>query len=392
MGRTERAFEDAGRSVDYWIDHAAGRATLARGSGDAMKPVARHVLHIAGRVTGAVFSFLRPTLRALDSAGVRQTLVFLDWPDSQLAPADLPPGVALVAVPIQGSSWRNWARLSLTVDHLFHAEACDIDAIHLHGLMPYLLGGRFGTRFPADVATYFTPHGSRSMHLLRSLSGRVIRRMGKRQALSVIASSPGDASMLSSASVTALLVESPVETDFFNVERQESATPHVVSGSMIEDDPAVHLFSRMAVVLGAAELGLQFDWLGRAGADGQAQLKAAGVCRFDGASSAELAQRLASAWLFVATQGSREFPSLLACAMAAGLACLAPDTERHRELIRHGETGFIYGSESEALQLLTMLLDDPALRNSLGLAARADASARFRAEHLDAAIRLAYHT
>ena len=70
---------------------------------------------------------------------------------------------------------------------------------------------------------------------------------------------------------------------------------------------------------------------------------------------------------------------------------LVTDEPKHRDLIRHGETGFVYRSEEEALSLLTLLLDDGRLRRQIGEAARADASLRFADGRLRQAIQSAYN-
>jgi glycosyltransferase involved in cell wall biosynthesis len=63
--------------------------------------------------------------------------------------------------------------------------------------------------------------------------------------------------------------------------------------------------------------------------------------------------------------------------MAAGLPSVASSVGYHRELIRHGETGYLATSEEDWVEALLALLRDPARARRVGEAARADAVARF---------------
>ncbi len=61
---------------------------------------------------------------------------------------------------------------------------------------------------------------------------------------------------------------------------------------------------------------------------------------------------------------------VVAEAMACGLPCLLERRGGYCELIRHGENGFLFDSQDEALGLLQRLVRDKALRTGIGAAAR----------------------
>jgi len=63
--------------------------------------------------------------------------------------------------------------------------------------------------------------------------------------------------------------------------------------------------------------------------------------------------------------------------MSAGLASIASAVGQHRELIRHGETGYLTTREDDWVGTLLAVLRDPDHARKLGEAARADAVARF---------------
>ncbi len=57
--------------------------------------------------------------------------------------------------------------------------------------------------------------------------------------------------------------------------------------------------------------------------------------------------------------------------MAAGLPVVANPVGVHREMVRHGQTGFLVTSEAEWVDALRRLAADPALRQRMGQAGRA---------------------
>jgi glycosyltransferase involved in cell wall biosynthesis len=66
-------------------------------------------------------------------------------------------------------------------------------------------------------------------------------------------------------------------------------------------------------------------------------------------------------------------PNAVLEAMAAGLPVVAVATAAVPEMVRHGETGFVVASgDDDALRdALELLIDDPALRASMGARGRA---------------------
>jgi len=172
-------------------------------------------------------------------------------------------------------------------------------------------------------------------------------------------------------------VDGAVDAAYFAARHREARQPLIVSGCHRENRKAVELFCRAAVIFGAAELNLAFHWCGPLAGAGAARLKAAGIGTAPAPDGATLASRLESAWVYFACGGDAQFPVQLAQAMACGLPCLAADVPAYRGVVEDGVTGLLYRSEQEALQLLTMLIDERALRQRLGEAARHAALQRF---------------
>lgn len=69
-----------------------------------------------------------------------------------------------------------------------------------------------------------------------------------------------------------------------------------------------------------------------------------------------------------------KFPTKWLESSVLGIPLIASDTPAYRAVIRHGENGFLVRYEHEWGRLLKRLVDDPALRQRIGMAARGEAS------------------
>lgn len=69
-----------------------------------------------------------------------------------------------------------------------------------------------------------------------------------------------------------------------------------------------------------------------------------------------------------------KFPTKWLESSVLGIPLIASDTEAYRAVIRHGENGFLVRHEHEWGRLLKRLVDDPGLRQRVGMAARGEAS------------------
>lgn len=357
----------------------------------AQAPGHGHVLHIVGDLTEAVFGFMGPATDTLARAGYQQTVVMLDHPRHRHLQGRFHKGIHLVTVPCEDRSRRHWLTLARVVQQQIGQHA--FSAVHLHGFLPWALGTRMGRLLPRETRVYYSPHGSRTLGLLRPLQttvGALMSLLGVRQP-EVIASSLSDAQRLKGLVAAAIkTAETPVDERFFEAERREARRPLLVSGEPEGSPRSVELFCRLAVLLSAAELGLSFNWFGPTDEIMAARLKAANVGGFSIHETGELVSRLSAGWIFMAAGEDAHFPVMLSWAMALGLPCVASDTPQHRDLIRDGSTGLLYRSEEEALAQVSRLIDDPALREKLGQAARQQVRERLSPARLDQAILGAY--
>jgi hypothetical protein len=345
----------------------------------------RGTLHVVNRVSEPVFSLLGPATAVLHEAGVPQTVVLLDHAQHAHRLLRFDDGVRLVPVAIARPGWRLWLGLRRAVRE--QLDQMRPTTVHFHGALAWLCS--FG--LVAGPRTVFvSTHGSALLRFGAPLFRALLRGLAAMSRLRgkpaprdhALASSLFDMQALRDGGSAPPLVEGVVDDPFLVAPHREARRPLIVSGCHDDNRKAVELFCRAAVIFGAAELNLAFNWCGPVTEAAAARLKAAGIGSAPVPDDAALVQRLRSAWVYVAGGGEAHFPLQLAQAMACGLPCLAADVPAYRGVLDDGATGLLYRDEQEALQLLTMLIDNPALRQRLGDAARRAAIQRFSRQRL----------
>lgn len=344
-----------------------------------LAPAAHNILHVVAVVTDEVFSFLGPATHALAASGGEQTVVMLDELRYRHHLPRLHESAELLLVGRRRNVIAQWH--SVLQACIAALNAGTVDAVHLHGLLPCMVGALAVRATRAQVNIFFSPHGSRSLGMLRRLGLSrpakwlmlpLLRPSRSAVIVSVANESRGFARWKSSE-----IVESPVSEAFFTVQASPARHPLIVTGGRTQSARGAELLAQLAVLLSGEDLRVSFNWLGTVDKLSRVRLHAAGVGVFDVASDLECAARLASGWIYVAPGGTRGFPLFLVEAMAVGLPCIAFDCPQHREVIDHGVTGYLCKSEREMIDIMATLIDDAALRTVVGRKARKAARERF---------------
>ncbi len=350
--------------------------------GEGAAETAAHgvVLHVVGRLTPPLASFAMPTIQAMCAVGMPQALVYIDTTYGRDQVATLP--AAVVRMPVRDGDTA-WARCASLAEGMQAAtQRAAIGAMHLYGLLPGLVAWRLLRRGPhRDVPVYFSPHSSRAQvrpTMVRAAAGRLLRLGLGRNARHAIVNLRLDGPQMSPFNgLQVQVVECPVPQVFFDTPRQEAKRPLLIACNLEGQRSAVDGFLRIAVLLNDERLGISFNWVGPAQPDAAAAIRAGGIGQYEAATDASRAQRMAAAWVYVAASDERGFPVRLAEAMAAGLPCVALDSEVHRSMITDDQTGYLCSDAKQLLLRVGQLVDSPALRQRLGQAARHEALERF---------------
>lgn len=339
------------------------------------------VVHLLGSASEETVAHLAAVTRALAAGGVPQTVILVDGADGRALLACFDPAVRLVLCAADLPAWRRPAALLRALDA--ETAAATPKAVHLHGLLPGLLG-IFAAKFrdlpaPLHVTLYGTGAWRQPSRWL-AVAMRSLAPSGQ----------AGDGSALTLPRSQVDVVEGAVAEVYFHGRRREARRPLIVAASRALDARGAARFAQLAVLLHDASLRLGFNWVGPADAASLAQLGAAGVGQFDAPDDARRIARLRTAWVYVAGGDTSGFPACLAEAMALGLPCVAWATPPHRALLRDGETGLLCDSEDELLTRIAALVDSPAERLRLGEAAKLDALRRFHPVGLSSALLASY--
>jgi hypothetical protein len=264
-----------------------------------------------------------------------------------------------------------------------------IHAAHLHGTIACLLAARALPRHPLPVRVVCSmPSREVASRWVRAAAGPLIlNELRSFQSYAAVADLPADAHWLSRMlDSSAEVLPGAVSEHFFATERSEDDRPTVIVDG--DSSQAIAVIARLSVLLNGREMRVQFRWVGGADAEAKATLHAAHIEALPAGDDAELARRLAQAWIFVhfGAQTDGAAPQ----AMASGLPCLLSDTPWHRELLRHAHHGFVCTSERDFVEKLVLLLRDRGERERMGRMARAEAVQRFSAREFETFILRAY--
>lgn len=97
---------------------------------------------------------------------------------------------------------------------------------------------------------------------------------------------------------------------------------------------------------------------------------------------ADVAFELSRSHIFVMTSLWEGMPLSLIEAQAAGLPAVVPDIIGCRDIVRHGETGFVCDSDEQLSYSVRELIENRSLRERMGRSARAMARERFSIERM----------
>lgn len=341
------------------------------------------VLHAVDEFGPEVQSLLIESTGQLLRAGVQPTLLYSRHPaQAPVASTVFDPRVLLVELPspVQRSAWARAQVLRRAL--ITELRTRRYDAVHLHSFAAGFVGrltlaGRKARRPPV----FYSPHGLRCLNAKSPWTKalyRTVERMAGWLDCEPVGDNASEAQWLARLTGRAATVlESPVASTFFGLQRQPDEQPLVVAMGHVGEQQGADLVADIAARFHFAEQAVRFAWVGDGDARFEQVLRAAGVEVAGSVDADAVGPWLARAHVFLrASRGGG--PSLpLLQALAAGVPCVVSDVAGHRDAITHGVTGLICRDVSAFALQIKALLDAPGRARVLAEAARREALWRF---------------
>ncbi|WP_167759975.1 glycosyltransferase [Paraburkholderia pallida] len=174
------------------------------------------------------------------------------------------------------------------------------------------------------------------------------------------------------------LLENAIDTALINETRRngQRSTPRVVTAGRVAYQKAPWRFVELARRVAPHEA--EFVWLGDGDNTAKREWFANSRVLVSGwLDKQRLMGELTDSDVFVLTSLWEGMPIALIEAQAMGIPAVATNIVGNKDVIVHGETGFLAGNDEELLHYTKKLLSDPQLRQSMGRAARRNAVNRF---------------
>jgi len=199
------------------------------------------VVHVVGSVTDEVFSFLGPATNALARSGLEQSVVMIDDTRYRHHVVSLHESAELILTPRDRNPLRQWQ----AVLNAFRATASGerLRAVHLHGILPCLVGALAMRTSGVKAPIFYSPHGSRAMGRFKPVGQLLLwmlqplLRPGHSAA---IVNVPLEKGAFNNKWKSVELVESPASEVFLQLRRREARHPLVVTGGRAQSVRSAH--------------------------------------------------------------------------------------------------------------------------------------------------------
>ncbi len=344
-------------------------------------PATHKIVHATECLAAGTLAFLVQATRELAHAGVRQVLVFSRRPDTPAHVESLfDPSVELVEIAPPADGFLRYC-VALRRAVLRHLQGLEETCIHLHSSKAGFVGRLVLVGLRSRPAVFYSPHGLSFLNrrfLLPSYLFRALEWLAARVDSNLVGCSRSEAQLLDGfGRQPALVLENAVDDSFFDIQRQPTEVPLVVSMGRVCYQKAPEVFAAMAARFKIAEVPARFVWIGNGDPAGEARLRAAGVEVTGWIDRARVQQLLGQAAVYVQTSRWEGMPLSVLQALAAGVPCVVNNAVGNRDAVRQGLSGFVVNRMDEGLVCLRRLLLDTELNQRFSKAARDDARKRF---------------
>lgn len=261
-------------------------------------------------------------------------------------------------------------------------RSLDPDVVHLHSSKAGVLGRMAAWSLRRSGRVFYSPRGlaflqeDYSRHA-RALFARLewgMARLGG----TVVACSRSEAELLLTRvrAPRVVLIENAVDVAAVPEHRpSDDGLVRIGIAGRITYARNSELFATVARANAAP--GVSFRWIGGGSPDDEARLVRAGVEVTGWMHGNDAVRALSELDIYLHLSRWEGMPIALIESQVAGLPAVATDIIGNRDVVTHGETGFLHAQFEDISRSLALLTNDPALRRRMGRRARELALRRF---------------
>jgi glycosyltransferase involved in cell wall biosynthesis len=262
-----------------------------------------------------------------------------------------------------------------------------VDVIHLHSSKAGVLGRAAAYVCGLKEKVFYSPRG---LSFLQQDASRVKRAIYRwlewfscRMSGVVVACSKGEfdevARWLKPRAL--VLIENAVDINMVTPKSQKS-TQVIRVGTIGRIAPARNPVAFLGLARDFCNSGIEFIWVGGGDQTIAEQLGNVGVTVTGWLARKDALRQLSDFDIYVQTSLWEGMPIAVIESMVAGVPAVVTDVIGNRDVVDHGETGFIASNTDEFKMYLERLIKEPSLREKMGIEARKRAIKRFSLERM----------
>lgn len=350
------------------------------------------VLHVTEASGAGVLTSMLGLARAQAKDGHQVTILIAlrgDSPSTDEIEAMAGLNVPVYFLSSRGMTFRTAKEMGLAIIRRLGSGKNRPDYIHYHSTFAGVVGRMISALMFSSKKSFYSPHGFAFLRQdVRPLTRNVLtalecslHKLGS--TMVVVSASEMNVGARAVGSKRIFILENGIETESLPARTQRSSTViKVGTAARIVHQKAPWKFASLANQVTGIRDDVQFFWIGGGEqADQTKWLNSSNVSISGWLSPVESLEKMAALDIYVSTALWEGLPMSVIQAQALGIPCVVSSAVGHSDIVENGVTGYICDTESEMLDRILELVQNPSLRSSFGKAGKLLALDRFDSAH-----------